>query len=230
MDKFWLKSYQPGVPAEIDWTQYRSLTHLLEEAFRKYADRKAYVCMDKAITYAELDRMSQQMGAWLQVERPEAGRAGGDHDAQRAAVSGGDGGRAARRLHHRQRQSAVHAARAAAPADRLGRRSDHRAGEFRHHARAGDRQDPGQARRRRQHGRHARRLEGHDRQPGGAQGEEAGAGVFAAGRDPVQPHDGGRRAHDAHAGHASGTTTSPSCSTPAAPPACRRAPCCCTGT
>jgi long-chain acyl-CoA synthetase len=66
MDKFWIKSYQPGVPAEIDWTQYRSLTHLLEEAFRKYADRKAYVCMDKAITYAELDRMSQQMGAWLQ--------------------------------------------------------------------------------------------------------------------------------------------------------------------
>jgi long-chain acyl-CoA synthetase len=66
MDKFWLKSYQPGVAAEIDWTQYRSLTHMLEEAFRKYADRKAYVCMDKSITYAELDQMSQQMGAWLQ--------------------------------------------------------------------------------------------------------------------------------------------------------------------
>jgi long-chain acyl-CoA synthetase len=67
MDKFWLKSYQPGVPAEIDWTQYRSLTHLLEESFRKYAGRKAFVCMDKSITYAELDRMSQQMGAWLQA-------------------------------------------------------------------------------------------------------------------------------------------------------------------
>ena len=66
MDKFWLKSYQPGVPAEIDYTQYRSLTHLLEEAFRKYADRKAYTCMDKAITYGELDQMSAQMGAWLQ--------------------------------------------------------------------------------------------------------------------------------------------------------------------
>ena len=66
MDKFWLKSYQEGVPAEIDWTQYRSLTHMLEEAFRKYADRKAYVCMDKAMTYAELDTLSQRMGAWLQ--------------------------------------------------------------------------------------------------------------------------------------------------------------------
>lgn len=66
MDKFWLKSYQPGVPAEIDWTKYQSLTHMLEGAFRKFADRKAFVCMDKAITYAELDRMSLQMAAWLQ--------------------------------------------------------------------------------------------------------------------------------------------------------------------
>jgi long-chain acyl-CoA synthetase len=66
MDKFWLESYQQGVPAEIDPTQYRSLTHLLEEAFSKYADRKAYVCMDKSITYAEVDRMSRQMAAWLQ--------------------------------------------------------------------------------------------------------------------------------------------------------------------
>jgi long-chain acyl-CoA synthetase len=74
MDKFWLKSYQPGVPAEIDATQYRSLTHLLEEAFQKYAGRKAFVCMDKSISYAELDRMSQQMGAWLQSKglRPGA--------------------------------------------------------------------------------------------------------------------------------------------------------------
>ena len=66
MDKFWLTSYQPGVPAEIDWTQYRSLTHLLEESFRKYADRTAYACMDVEITYRDLDRMSLQMAAWLQ--------------------------------------------------------------------------------------------------------------------------------------------------------------------
>ena len=66
MDKFWLQSYQAGVPAEIDWTQYRSLTHLLEEAFRKYADRPAYACMGKSMSFAELDRLSAQMGAWLQ--------------------------------------------------------------------------------------------------------------------------------------------------------------------
>ncbi|WP_026355002.1 long-chain-fatty-acid--CoA ligase [Massilia niastensis] len=66
MDKFWLKSYEAAVPADIDPTQYRSLTHLLEEAFRKYADRKAYVCMGKSLSFAELDKLSQRMAAWLQ--------------------------------------------------------------------------------------------------------------------------------------------------------------------
>ncbi len=66
MDKFWLKSYEDGVPQEIDWTQYRSLTHLLEEAFHKYADRPAYACMGKSMSFAELDRLSARMAAWLQ--------------------------------------------------------------------------------------------------------------------------------------------------------------------
>jgi long-chain acyl-CoA synthetase len=66
MEKFWLKSYPQGVPAEIDYTQYRSLVHLLEEAFRKYASRNAYVCMDKFLTYAQVDEYSRYLGAWLQ--------------------------------------------------------------------------------------------------------------------------------------------------------------------
>ena len=66
MDKFWLKSYPKGVPVEIDCTQYHSLVHLLEEAFRKYGARNAYVCMDKFMTYAEVDDLSKKLGAWLQ--------------------------------------------------------------------------------------------------------------------------------------------------------------------
>jgi long-chain acyl-CoA synthetase len=66
MEKIWLKSYPPGVPLEIDATQYRSLVHLLEESFQKYATRNAFVCMDKFITYAELDQYSRRLGAWLQ--------------------------------------------------------------------------------------------------------------------------------------------------------------------
>ncbi|MYM29633.1 long-chain-fatty-acid--CoA ligase [Duganella sp. CY15W] len=73
MDKIWLKSYPEGVPAEIDNTQYRSVTHLLEESFRKYADRNAFVCMDKFLTYGELDQLSQKMGAWLQSKGLQPG-------------------------------------------------------------------------------------------------------------------------------------------------------------
>ncbi|AYM78727.1 long-chain fatty acid--CoA ligase [Janthinobacterium agaricidamnosum] len=73
MDKIWLKSYPDSVPAEIDCTQYRSVTHLLEESFQKYADRNAFVCMDKFLTYRELDQLSLQMGAWLQSKGLQRG-------------------------------------------------------------------------------------------------------------------------------------------------------------
>ena len=68
MEKFWIKSYPAGVPAEIDYTQYRSLVHLMDEAFDKFAQRNAYVCMDKFLTYGELDVMSKRLGAWLQSQ------------------------------------------------------------------------------------------------------------------------------------------------------------------
>ncbi|MFZ6863321.1 long-chain-fatty-acid--CoA ligase [Undibacterium sp. Ji67W] len=66
MDKFWLKSYPEGIPAEIDVTQYQSLVQLLEEAFKKFAARNAYACMGKLLTYGELDTMSRQVAGWLQ--------------------------------------------------------------------------------------------------------------------------------------------------------------------
>ena len=68
MDKFWIKSYPAGVPAKIDYTRYRSLVHLMDEAFSKFAQRNAYVCMDRFLTYAELDVMSTKLGAWLQAQ------------------------------------------------------------------------------------------------------------------------------------------------------------------
>ena len=73
MDKFWLRSYPAGVPAEIDPSRYRSLVHLMEEAFAKYAQRNAYVCMGRFITYADVDAMSRRLGAWLQVQGLEQG-------------------------------------------------------------------------------------------------------------------------------------------------------------
>ncbi|UGV25128.1 long-chain fatty acid--CoA ligase [Rhodopseudomonas boonkerdii] len=66
MERIWLKHYPAGVPADIDIGQYPSLVALLEESFAKFRDRKAFICMDKAITYRDLDEHSLALGAYLQ--------------------------------------------------------------------------------------------------------------------------------------------------------------------
>jgi long-chain acyl-CoA synthetase len=66
MEKIWLKSYPPGVPAEIDASAYASVGELLEESFRQYRASPAFSCMGKAITYGELDTLSQRVAAWFQ--------------------------------------------------------------------------------------------------------------------------------------------------------------------
>jgi long-chain acyl-CoA synthetase len=73
MDKFWLKSYPEGVPQDIDVGSYRSLTQLLEESFRKNASRPFSVCMERWMTYGELDSLSGALGAWLQGKGLEPG-------------------------------------------------------------------------------------------------------------------------------------------------------------
>jgi long-chain acyl-CoA synthetase len=66
MEKIWLKSYPPGVPVDIDPKQYASVRDLFDESVARYGDRPAYHCMGKSISFAELDRLSGQFGAWLQ--------------------------------------------------------------------------------------------------------------------------------------------------------------------
>jgi long-chain acyl-CoA synthetase len=68
MDKHWLRSYPAGVPHEIDPGQYRSLTQLLEESFRKNGNRPFSVCMERWMSYGELDELSTALGAWLQAQ------------------------------------------------------------------------------------------------------------------------------------------------------------------
>jgi long-chain acyl-CoA synthetase len=65
-EPIWLKQYPAGVPATMPPMAYPSLTALLEEAFKKYAGRDAYACMDKKMTFAELDAYSSAVGSWLQ--------------------------------------------------------------------------------------------------------------------------------------------------------------------
>ena len=84
MERIWLKQYPPGVPADIDVTQYPSLVELLEESFAKFSDRKAFICMDKSISYRDLDEMSLAFAAYLQSQGLAERRPRRADDAERA--------------------------------------------------------------------------------------------------------------------------------------------------
>ena len=65
-ERVWLKSYEEGVPSDIDTGAYPSLVALMEESFKKHASRVAYSFMGKEITYAQTDLLSNQFAAYLQ--------------------------------------------------------------------------------------------------------------------------------------------------------------------
>ena len=64
--KPWFDAYPAGVPHDIDTSIFRNLAHLLETSFKKNAASPFSVCMDRWMTYAEVDQASATMGAWLQ--------------------------------------------------------------------------------------------------------------------------------------------------------------------
>ena len=66
MEKIWLKSYPAGVPPEIDIIAYPRSSRCSRKASRNISDRKAFIWMDKAITYGDLDALSRDFGAYLQ--------------------------------------------------------------------------------------------------------------------------------------------------------------------
>jgi long-chain acyl-CoA synthetase len=66
MEKIWLKSYPQGVPAEIDPSEFMSIGEVFERSCREFAKQDAYVCMGKAITYAETERLSAAFASYLQ--------------------------------------------------------------------------------------------------------------------------------------------------------------------
>ena len=68
MEKLWLQSYPPGVPADINPDRFRSLAHLFDDGCARYADRPAYTNFGRTLTFRQLDAMSRAFGAWLQKE------------------------------------------------------------------------------------------------------------------------------------------------------------------
>jgi acyl-CoA synthetase (AMP-forming)/AMP-acid ligase II len=73
MDKPWLEHYPQDIPHAVDPSQYRSLTQLLDESFRKNASRPFSVCMERWMSYGQLDEFSGALGAWLQAQGLQPG-------------------------------------------------------------------------------------------------------------------------------------------------------------
>ena len=65
-ERIWLTSYPQGVPADIDPGQYPSMVAMMEESFKKFADRSAYSFMGKEQTYGQIDSQSQAFAIYLQ--------------------------------------------------------------------------------------------------------------------------------------------------------------------
>lgn len=78
MEKIWLKAYPAGVPSEINPDQYASLKAVFEESCTRYAALPAYSNLGTTLSYAQLERLSRNFGAWLQQV---AGLAKGDRVA-----------------------------------------------------------------------------------------------------------------------------------------------------
>ncbi|HLY67801.1 MAG TPA: long-chain-fatty-acid--CoA ligase, partial [Chloroflexota bacterium] len=67
MDRFWIKQYPPGTPADIDPNEYSSVKQLIEQSCQQFAARTAYLQMGFRLSYAQLDQLSATFAAWLQA-------------------------------------------------------------------------------------------------------------------------------------------------------------------
>jgi long-chain acyl-CoA synthetase len=65
VDKPWIDSYPPGMPAAVDLSDGATLVSIFESSARRFADRPAFSCMGRTLTYGELDRLSADFAGWL---------------------------------------------------------------------------------------------------------------------------------------------------------------------
>ena len=66
MEKLWLNSYEQGVNAEIDITQYSSISDVFRQSVEKFAHQPAFQNMGKTLTYAEVSKLAENFASYLQ--------------------------------------------------------------------------------------------------------------------------------------------------------------------
>ncbi|CAB5143847.1 MULTISPECIES: AMP-binding protein [Burkholderia] len=63
--RHWTGSYG-SIPAEIDADRHPSVSALLDDAMRRFADRPAFHAFGRTLTYADVERLSTALAAYLQ--------------------------------------------------------------------------------------------------------------------------------------------------------------------
>ncbi|MXR37104.1 long-chain-fatty-acid--CoA ligase FadD [Craterilacuibacter sinensis] len=66
MEKVWFKNYQAGVAHEIDINTFKSIVEVFDASVSKFRDRPAVACMDKVLSYGELDQQVSHFASYLQ--------------------------------------------------------------------------------------------------------------------------------------------------------------------
>jgi long-chain acyl-CoA synthetase len=69
----WIDNYPTGVPAQVRTDIFPSLAALLDDAFRRHAQRDATAYLDSRLRYRDIDHLSEAFGAWLQTLNLERG-------------------------------------------------------------------------------------------------------------------------------------------------------------
>ena len=66
MEKIWLDSYSPGVPAEINPDAYQSISELIDQSTQHYRDRPAFYNLGVTLSYRQVEHASRDFSAFLQ--------------------------------------------------------------------------------------------------------------------------------------------------------------------
>ena len=61
----WLAQYPAGIPANVEVDAFSTLKDLIADATRQFANKPAFSCMGKDLSYNELDKLSTAFGAYL---------------------------------------------------------------------------------------------------------------------------------------------------------------------
>ncbi|HEX4857398.1 MAG TPA: AMP-binding protein [Usitatibacteraceae bacterium] len=64
-DAPWLQSYPSGIAHTIDPDRYPSINAIVDEACKTFADRPAFTCLDKTLSFREVDTRATQLAAYL---------------------------------------------------------------------------------------------------------------------------------------------------------------------